>query len=163
VTADHTGQRDAPGPASHRRRDSVRSAAVCLSVLLAAGTSAGCSRGSKDPPPTPPAVLQPVPGSALRVVTLSQSAFDALGVQTAPARAASQGLVIPTTAVIHSPDGAAWTYVVLGPRSYVRRAIVVDHEAGTEAFLRSGPAAGTAVVTAGAPELLGSEYGVGEE
>jgi hypothetical protein len=71
--------------------------------------------------------------------------------------------MIPTTAVIYSPDGAAWTYVVIAPQSYTRQAIVIDHISGSEAFLSSGPAAGTAVVTIGAPELLGTEYGVGEE
>ena len=71
--------------------------------------------------------------------------------------------MIPTAAVIYSPDGAAWTYVAVGPRSYLRHAIVIVRVIGTEALLSSGPAAGTAVVTIGAPELLGAEYGVGEE
>jgi len=34
---------------------------------------------------------------------------------------------------------------------------------GDEVLLRSGPPPGTPVVTVGAPELLGAEYGVGEE
>lgn len=142
----------------------MRPAVGRLGVVLAAVVvAAGCSRPSSAPPAAPPAVLEPVPGSALRVVVLSEPAFDALQVRTEPARAAAGALMIPNTAVIYSPDGAAWTYVVLGPRSYLRHAIVVDRVTGTEAFLKSGPVAGTKVVTVGAPELLGTEYGVGEE
>jgi hypothetical protein len=47
--------------------------------------------------------------------------------------------------------------------SYVRRSIAIDHVEGDRAVLRDGPAPGTSVVTVGAPELLGIEYGVGEE
>ena len=122
-----------------------------------------CSRQAANSPPVPPAVLDPAPGAPLPTVNLSPAAFEAVRVQTTPVQAAAGGLMIPTTAVIYSPDGAAWTYMLVGPRSYLRHAIVVDRVAGTEAFLSSGPAAGTPVVTVGAPELLGTEYGVGEE
>ena len=164
MTVGGSGRRFTANADPGRRWSRVRPAVVRLSVVLATiVAAAGCSRRSSDPPAVPPAVLEPVPGSALRMVVLSESAFDALQVRTEPARAASGGLMIPDTAVIYSPDGAAWTYVVLGPRSYLRHAIVVDRITGTEAFLKSGPAAGTTVVTVGAPELLGTEYGVGEE
>ena len=133
-------------------------------VLAAVMAGAGCSRHAADPPPPPPpAVLEPASGSKLPVVKLSEQAFRAVQVQTVPAQAASAGVVIPTAAVIYSPDGAAWTYVGLTPRSYVRQAIVIARISGSEAFLSSGPPAGTPVVTMGAPELLGAEYGVGEE
>ncbi|MFL6111805.1 MAG: hypothetical protein ACJ786_10690 [Catenulispora sp.] len=164
MSVDGPGRRFAPIADPGRRWSRVRPAVVCLGAVLATiAAASGCSRRSNDPPAAPPAVLEPVPGSALRMVVLSESAFDALRVRTEPTRAASGGLMIPTTAVIYSPDGAAWTYVVAGPRSYLRHAIVVDRTTGTEVFLRSGPKAGTAVVTVGAPELLGTEYGVGQE
>lgn len=142
----------------------VAAAAARLGAVLAAvAAGAGCSRQSNDPPPAPPAVLGAVPGSALPAVTLSEEGLRAVRVQTVPAQAAPAGVVIPAKAVIYSPDGAAWTYVAIGPRSYLRHAIVVDHISGVGAVLSSGPAAGTPVVTVGAPELLGTEYGVGEE
>lgn len=146
------------------RRSAVAASAARLGALLATVVAgAGCSRQSETPTPAPAAILVPVPGSARPVVKLSEAAFQAVRVQTVTVDAASAGMVIPTTAVIYSPDGAAWTYVRLTPRSYVRRAIVIDHITGTEAFLSSGPAVGTPVVAIGAPELLGTEYGVGEE
>jgi hypothetical protein len=71
--------------------------------------------------------------------------------------------IIPVTAVIYDPDGASWTYTTPADRTYVRVPIVVDHIDGDHAFLASGPPVGTPVVSQGAPELLGVEYGVGEE
>jgi hypothetical protein len=132
-------------------------------VLATVVASAGCSHRSDSAPPPPPAVLDPAPGASLPTVTLSEAAWNAVQVQTVPVEAAPGGTVIPAKAVIYSPDGAAWTYVAVGPRSYLRHAIVIDRISGTEAFLSSGPAPGTPVVTIGAPELLGTEYGVGEE
>ena len=44
-----------------------------------------------------------------------------------------------------------------------RAPITVDRVDGETAYLVKGPAVGTAVVTVGAPELYGAEYGVGGE
>jgi hypothetical protein len=70
---------------------------------------------------------------------------------------------VPLAAVIYDPDGASWTYGNPQPLTYVRQSIAIDHIDSNQAVLRDGPAPGTAVVIVGAPELLGIEYGVGEE
>ena len=134
-----------------------------ITLVVAAFSVTGCA--SHPPSVAVPAqvVVEPIPGTGVHMVRLAQTAFDALGVRAEPARAGSGGVVIPRTAVIYDPTGRSWAFVVVGPRSFVRHPIVIDHVDDTEAFLRSGPAAGTPVVTCGAPELLGSEYGVGEE
>jgi len=134
-----------------------------ISMLIAVLGLSGCVHGPDQADVTRPATLKSVPGSALREVVLTEAAAKALEVRTEPVRIAAGSLVIPTTAVIYDPRGASWTYLAMGPRSFMRQAIGIDHISGTDAFLRSGPLAGTAVVTAGAPELLGTEYGVGEE
>ena len=149
--------------AGHAARRTAALVARAGAVFATVVTAGGCSRQSDNRPPPPPAVLDPVPGAVLPTVKLSPSAFDAVQVQTIAVQTAPGGSMIPTTAVIYSPDGAAWTYVAVGPMSYLRHRIAVDHISGTEAFLSSGPSAGTAVVTIGAPELLGAEYGVGAE
>jgi hypothetical protein len=46
---------------------------------------------------------------------------------------------------------------------FVRHDIRVDEIEGSRAVLGDGPGAGTAVVTVGAPELWGIEYGEIEE
>jgi hypothetical protein len=41
--------------------------------------------------------------------------------------------------------------------------VVIDQTTAEDAYLSSGPPVGAAVVTVGASELLGAEYGVGGE
>jgi hypothetical protein len=72
--------------------------------------------------------------------------------------------VIPYSAVVYDTDGSTWTYVNTAPRTYVRAPITVAAISGNIALLSAGPPAGTAVVTVGAAELLGTEYNIsGEE
>jgi hypothetical protein len=71
--------------------------------------------------------------------------------------------VIPVTALIYDPEGGAWTYVMESALAFSRRPVVVDRVVGPDAYLSSGPREGTAVVTVGAPELMGVEFGVGAE
>lgn len=131
---------------------------------------AACGRHEVSTTPAPkPAQVDAIEGSDLHRVTLTDQAMQQLGIRSEPVRAAppagavaSTLTVIPVAAVIYDPQGRSWTYVV-ADHTFVRQAIVVDHIAGADAFLRSGPAVGSPVVTVGAPELLGTEYGVGEE
>jgi hypothetical protein len=86
-----------------------------------------------------------------------------LGVRTQPVTASGRFRVVPLTAVIYDPSGSPWTYTVVGARTFLRQPIVVDHIDGDRVFLTSGPSVRTPVVTVGASELLGAEYGVGKE
>lgn len=69
------------------------------------------------------------------------------------------GLVVPHAAVLRDFDGGSWVYTVASPGSFVRRRVVVAAVVDGEALLRSGPPAGTEVVTDGAAELFGVEFG----
>jgi hypothetical protein len=69
--------------------------------------------------------------------------------------------IIPYAAVIYDPTGATWTYTTQKPLTYIRHSITVDYIDGEHAILLEGPDAGTLVVTAGAAELYGEEFGVG--
>jgi hypothetical protein len=72
--------------------------------------------------------------------------------------------VIPYSAVIYDNDGSTWTYVETAARTFMRERITVRVIQGATAVMSQGPAAGTVVVTVGAPELLGTEYNIsGEE
>ena len=53
-------------------------------------------------------------------------------------------------------------YVVREPRVYVRQRVVVADITGSLAVLSQGPAAGARVVTDGAAELFGVEFGAGK-
>ncbi|MCA9072358.1 MAG: efflux RND transporter periplasmic adaptor subunit, partial [Planctomycetaceae bacterium] len=70
-----------------------------------------------------------------------------------------QRKVIPREAVLWDIQGTSWVYVHSGPQEYRRSRILIDYTTDTEAILTYGPDDGTAVVTAGAAELFGTEFG----
>ena len=112
--------------------------------------------------------VEPVPGTDLSRVILGEEAVDRLGIVTAPVRqAATPGhaaqKAVPFAAVLYDADGKSWVYANPEPRTYVREPVTLDRVDGDVAYLRDGPAAGTAVVTVGVAELFGAEYGVGGE
>ena len=134
-------------------------------LAVAALILTGCSSAPEDTAaPDPNVKLTPVSGSAdgLKQVTLSAIAVTRLGLQTQQIPRGTPEK-IPFKAVIYDPNGKSWTYTSPAPRTFVRSAITIDRIDGDNAVLKAGPPVGTAVVTAGAPELLGAEYGVGEE
>ena len=67
--------------------------------------------------------------------------------------------VIPREAVLWDIQGTSWVYVHVGPQTYERARIWIDFTTENEAVLQYGPADGTEVVTAGATELFGAEFG----
>ena len=109
-----------------------------------------------------PATLQPVEGSDVPAVVLTEDAASRIDLQTSQVTTASTGqLSVPYDAVFYGLDGETWTYVVSEPLTYVRAPVTVDSVSGDMAYLSAGPAAGTEVVTVGAAELFGVETGVG--
>ncbi len=70
--------------------------------------------------------------------------------------------IIPYNAVLYDPKGDTWVYTNTEPLTFVRHPIVVDYLDGDMAVLSDGPAAGTQVVTVGAAELFGLEFGAGK-
>jgi len=141
-------------------------------VMVAAAAGAGFTgRGDTHPAPTPrkQPVLSGVDlgGSvAPQRVTLSALAAERLAVSTAAVTAAPANpadVRIPLAALIYDPQGVPWTYLVVGRAAYQRTAVKVDHIDGDDVLISAGLRLGTPVVDAGAPELLGVEYGVGKE
>jgi len=146
--------------------------------LIAAGLAAavlpvlaGCGAPAEQPEPAP-ATLKAVPGSPVKEVRLTQRAMQRVGIATQPVQSAEVRLsgkdvartVIPYSAVVYDTDGSTWTYVSTAARTFLREPIDVSAIEGSVAVLNSGPAVGAAVVTVGAPELLGTEYQIsGEE
>jgi hypothetical protein len=68
--------------------------------------------------------------------------------------------VVPYAAVLYAPDGSAFTFTNPARLAYVHLPIRIAHIRDGLAFLRQGPAPGTAVVTVGGDELLGAEAGI---
>jgi len=68
-------------------------------------------------------------------------------------------LVAPWAAVLYDIHGGAWVYEKTGDHTYSRSRVQVRYVVGPLAVLASGPEPGTPVVTDGAAELFGTEFG----
>jgi membrane fusion protein, heavy metal efflux system len=78
-----------------------------------------------------------------------------------PMKSTTRGLVIPDAAVLYDIHGATWVYEDLGSNAYARRRVEVVRHAGDRAVVSRGISEGAKVVTTGAPELFGTEFGAG--
>jgi multidrug efflux pump subunit AcrA (membrane-fusion protein) len=79
-----------------------------------------------------------------------------------PRRETETGLVVPKAALLHDAYGGTWVYVARQPQVYARERVVVTDIVGSLAVLSQGPAVGARVVTDGAAELFGVEFGAGK-
>jgi hypothetical protein len=146
------------------QRPSGRLLAALVPAVLAMALSA-CGNKSQESPNPAAVRVDHVPGTRLPRVVLSPEAAARLGVRTARARVVTaptgrRSVVIPYAAVIYDPNGTPSTYTTALPRVYVRTPVVIARLVGNNAYLTRGPRSGTAVVSVGAAELLGSETGV---
>jgi RND family efflux transporter MFP subunit len=78
---------------------------------------------------------------------------------TLPLAGAQTALVVPHAALLYDIHGGAWVYTAGAPHVFTRRRVEVRDVLGDIAVLDRGPEPGTTVVTAGASELYGSEFG----
>ena len=136
-------------------------------LLVACGPATG---GSK--PGDSASKVEPVAGARISRVVLTAQAAALIGIKTdlvVRANAGSaQGNAVPAAALIYEADGTVWVYTAVaatsktpvGTVTFVREPVTVARLDGDTAVLQSGPPVGTVVVTVGAVELLGTEYGV---
>lgn len=78
-----------------------------------------------------------------------------------PLREARATTAVPWSAVVFDFDGGAWVYAATAAHTFVRQRVAVGFVSGAFAALTRGPSEGTAVVTVGAAELFGTEFGAG--
>jgi hypothetical protein len=137
---------------------------LAVAVLIGIGVLvlAGCG-GSGDEAASEPATVEAIAGTDLSRVILTSEAAERLDVQTAPVRNQAGKRTVPYSAVLYDPNGQTWTYTSPKHLVFVRQDISVDRIDGDVAILSAGPRPGTAVVTVGAPEIWGVEYGGIEE
>ena len=130
--------------------------------LGAAGTSPGTvARPVTAPPSADPSTAAvdlyyaaPNPGGALRP-------GQRVGVRV-PLTSPAQSLVVPRAALLHDAYGGSWVYEARESNVFVRRRVSVVDLVEDLAVLDQGPPPGTRVVTAGAAELFGTEFGAGK-
>jgi predicted small secreted protein len=138
----------------------IVAALLAVPLLLAA-----CGGTANDGAGADPAAVEQVKGTDITRVKLTAEAARLLGVRTERVRneVAGSRTVIPYDAVLYDADGGTWTYTSPNPLVYQRADIRVARIDGVSAILTRGPPAGTRVVTAGATEIWGVEYGDIEE
>jgi RND family efflux transporter MFP subunit len=78
-----------------------------------------------------------------------------------PLKTTEKGLVVPEASVLYDIHGDTWVYEDLGGNAYARRRIQIARHAGDRAVVSRGISEGAKVVTAGAAELFGTEFGAG--
>lgn len=76
-----------------------------------------------------------------------------------PMSGKTSGLAVPSAAILRDIYGGEWVYQKTGKDMFVRQRIEVASEAGGKALLARGLAPGAQVVTDGAAELFGTEFG----
>jgi hypothetical protein len=151
-----------------RRREHRRGALLLVVVVAGAGLGACASPAEPDPGAAEEiATVEPIEGTDLSTVTLSEVAVERLGLATDVVRDADvrgqRRTVVPYSAVVYDPEGATFAYETSEPRVFVRTPVAIEFIDGDLAVLTAGPPAGTSVATVGVSELLGTEYGVGGE
>ena len=71
-------------------------------------------------------------------------------------------LQVPWSAILLDVHGSAWLYENTAPQTYVRYRVEVDRVLDGTAILVRGPKPGAKVVSTGAAELYGTEFGAGK-
>jgi hypothetical protein len=112
-----------------------------------------------------PSKVEPIKGTPYSRVILTSDAARRVGIRTAPTRpdAAHGRTVMPFDAIVYDAEGHAFAFTSSRPLVFVRTPVRIARIDGRRVILSKGPPAGTPVVTVGAAELLGVEYGVEED
>ena len=126
---------------------------------LAATALSACSSDSSDEATADePASVEPIKGTSYNTIKLSADADKRLGIRTAAVTEKQGRKVVPYAAVSYTPNGGTFVYTSPKALTFVRQPVKVRTVRKGQAILSEGPAAGTEVVTVGAPELFGAEY-----
>jgi hypothetical protein len=152
----------------------MRGRLLILILPVLVGLSLGACTKAAEPvaEENEPATIEPVAGTNLKAVTLTEKAAKRLDIQTGMIRLAqvqprhgvgtrARREVMPAAAVFYDANGGTWTYTNPKPLVFVLKRVVVDYVDGDFAVLAQGPPIGTRVVTVGTTELYGIEFGLG--
>jgi len=144
-------------------RASLRRSGIRWAVVVAAAVAlvlAGFELAEREASEDAPAAVEHSDATGLSRVTLSPSAAERIGLETAAVRTRNRALVVPYSALIYDERGRTWVYTSPERLTFVRAPVVVRRITGESAVLSAGPRAGTTVAVVGAAELYGTEFEV---
>jgi hypothetical protein len=141
-----------------------RRATALLALLAATASLSACTEVTPaEKEHYSPASVSPVKGEQdLLAVTLTEEGARRIAIATGEVQRRGGHKTIPYAALLYENDGSAFVYTNPRGLTYVRAHIEIDRVAGDRVLLREGPAVGTKVVTAGAPQVHGAELEYGE-
>jgi hypothetical protein len=127
-----------------------------FSLIFAGLLLSACGAKTAAPEKIVPSKLEPIEGTDLSKVILTEKAAERIGVETVSA----SGTSVPYSAVIYDIEGNTWIYTSPEPLTFVRQPIVIDRIEGDTAFLAESLPGELSVVTMGVIEIYGTETGV---
>lgn len=137
--------------------------ALLIAMLAAACALQACSKAASGSHATAVKHATMTPeGEGIQRITLSELATQRLRFEYAQAKKSGDRMSLPYNTLLYDPNGKEWVYVSLTPTSFKRAALTVAAIDGDTVYYTEGPADGTKVVTWGAVELSGIEYGIGK-
>ena len=129
---------------------------VIVLIVLAGLLLSACGGQTAKTEFIPPSQLEPIEGSDLQKVILTEKAAERIGLETV----AVSGTEVPYAAVIYDIEGNTWIYTSPEPLTFVREPIVIDHIEGDTVFLAESLPGELNIVTMGVIEIYGTETGV---
>ena len=129
---------------------------LLVTLIFAGLLLAACGPKEATTEKISPSQLEPIEGTDLSKVILTEKAAERIGIETI----AASGTTVPYSAVIYDIEGNTWIYTNPEPLTFVREQIVIDHIEGDMAVLAESLPSDLNVVTVGVPELWGTETGV---
>jgi len=142
-----------------------RSRWLVVVPMLVGVQLAGCRSEAHTAEHVEPAHVEPIDGTDLSRITLTDEAMERvdvhLGAVTASRIGGRERMVVSYGAIIYDIHGGTWVYTSPEPNTFVRAPIDVEYIDGDMAVLNDGPSVGTQVVTVGGGILHGTEFEVG--
>ena len=146
------------------RSPHARRVGIALASVLSASVLGGCGAIVDSAEPAE-SFSRTDDGGSVRL-SVDPEAVERLGIEseTVSADASGDGVeAIPAAALLYAPDGSTFVYTRGDATTFGRHPVNVDRMEGGYAWVRDGPPPGSAVVTQGAAELTGMEFGLEDE
>jgi hypothetical protein len=141
------------------RRSRVPRLLVTGLALVASGLAgSACNEVPSNLVESQPYEVEEIKGSDIKRIKLADETAKKIDLQLSSVRETGKRTVVPHAALIYNPEGDVFVYTRPQPGTYMRAPVEVSRVSGDRAVLSDGPAAGTAIVTVGAAELLATEY-----
>lgn len=143
-----------------------RRSASLLPLLLALGACTNASTGAAKQ--LNAYTIEKVAGTDIVRLHLEPKAVERIELRAEPVLELASGgattgsRTIPYGALLYKADGSTFVYTQPEATTFVRHPVTVERVDGDRVVVTNGPAAGTPVVTDGAAELWGVEFGVGK-